>query len=868
MPLDQDINLEDASPLQSEVLGSDHVFGLRNGGNARWSVEQVAAFARAGLEATALTPAAALALATATAAAPAPRLVPGTLYILTPRLDPQGQPLPDVRIRAASETQLEPQGLLMQEPPMEVSYDLATDTTSPVRFYLSPLLPDVAAGDSSAKAANTKYVQREIAAFATANNLIRLNSDCYYTSITGQLLGFSDLGAAIASLDAETRQYRGGLNKSATAILYLNRYSGFNAPAGAAAVPPTTRFLLVGTGVDPVGVNNYDYTGLRVVGATRVNFFGGPLYLHANGVTPLQGGSVANLVFQAATTPELTITDCLVEQWSNPGGTATPCTVTLTGRSRVPAEAPVGITVIDNTTVSRPLAANGGTAITENTPGFFTATSDAAKNFFTAGSLSLHEALEKVPNAGITGYQLIPAGHWAAGDPPQDLVTVNAALEYLHGRTSGGGTGGTGSTKPVVILLLGNSLYAYGFDNSGNRLIPKAVNMSTGPTANSVASYVQARLARPTGQEAVVTLAYAGQGPAQWNTQAYDGNVSADYGQDLRDFLAAYPPTQYDIRCHLHFWENVPGTRTEAQGTQDYATMFNLLNQAGITRISQGPPVYRTDQYATPIEASKTYAGELQNFVAAYAAPATQSQYGYYWVPGTVTPELASTDYPSSTYCVGDQVHYSQLGNQREARNVVAGTLHYGGTLSYTAEGAAAPGSTSTSTTPDVVMKNMQNTTVSGRRATGNAGIAQFSGIANSTMKLTGTGTLRAVIQPVNTGILVGIASVRSTTNSPNYYAELQAAEYVDGGNNQDNYSGGTRKYQGQGPRVETIVDFVLTQDASNANQYACQININNAAHGPAFSIPKAQYFLSTALSGGEFVDCYYISGPLTASGY
>lgn len=76
-----------------------------------------------------LTPAAALALATA--AAPAAKLVPGTLYILTPRLAAQGQPLPDVRIRAASETQLEPQGLLMQAGgPVLVGYDLATDKTS------------------------------------------------------------------------------------------------------------------------------------------------------------------------------------------------------------------------------------------------------------------------------------------------------------------------------------------------------------------------------------------------------------------------------------------------------------------------------------------------------------------------------------------------------------------------------------------------------------------------------------------------------------------------------------------------------------------------------------------------------------------
>ena len=54
----------------------------------------------------------------------------GRLYIITLRADDSNSPLEDVRIRALTENELEPTGLVMQEPPVEMKYDLATDMTS------------------------------------------------------------------------------------------------------------------------------------------------------------------------------------------------------------------------------------------------------------------------------------------------------------------------------------------------------------------------------------------------------------------------------------------------------------------------------------------------------------------------------------------------------------------------------------------------------------------------------------------------------------------------------------------------------------------------------------------------------------------
>jgi hypothetical protein len=63
--------------------------------------------------------------------------VPGWLYVLIGRLDANGNPLPDVYVRALSTQTLEPEGYALDNTspaavPEPVAYDLATDTTEPV----------------------------------------------------------------------------------------------------------------------------------------------------------------------------------------------------------------------------------------------------------------------------------------------------------------------------------------------------------------------------------------------------------------------------------------------------------------------------------------------------------------------------------------------------------------------------------------------------------------------------------------------------------------------------------------------------------------------------------------------------------------
>lgn len=82
---------------------------------------------------------------------------PGRLYILTLRVDNTNAQLADVRIRALSPTQLEPTGWLMQNPLRQVSYELATDTTSPTA------LP----GASGITASQLEAVRTTLAASAT-----------------------------------------------------------------------------------------------------------------------------------------------------------------------------------------------------------------------------------------------------------------------------------------------------------------------------------------------------------------------------------------------------------------------------------------------------------------------------------------------------------------------------------------------------------------------------------------------------------------------------------------------------------------------------------------------------------------------------
>lgn len=74
---------------------------------------------------------------------------PGRLYVLVNRLDAQGDPLPDVCVRALSAQQLAPSGYLVDgvTTPQGVSYDLATDTAQlPAPSYTQATINAMLAG--------------------------------------------------------------------------------------------------------------------------------------------------------------------------------------------------------------------------------------------------------------------------------------------------------------------------------------------------------------------------------------------------------------------------------------------------------------------------------------------------------------------------------------------------------------------------------------------------------------------------------------------------------------------------------------------------------------------------------------------------
>lgn len=171
-----------------------------------------------------------------------------------------------------------------------------------------------------------------------------LNSAAYYTST--QLQQFSSLLAAVQAQDAEMVA-AGAV--AATSALYLNR------PGGLTGLPalPATRFFPVGNLFSDQMYIILPTSGLNILGATRIRFLSGPAYLYPNGFQRLQDGSASNLVFMAGTATTLTLTNFIVAAWSNPGGTGTPCTVTLEGTTNAPpAPYPAGITVVDK----RPVA--------------------------------------------------------------------------------------------------------------------------------------------------------------------------------------------------------------------------------------------------------------------------------------------------------------------------------------------------------------------------------------------------------------------------------------------------------------------------------------------------------------------------------
>ena len=113
---------------------------------------------------------------------------PNRLYILINRLDAQGDPLPDVYVRALSSNELEPVGYTIDAlgtPPAPVSYDLATDTATPPsgeppitilnsnQLYTYDTLAAAAASNRAEYSALTitKPVPASVASFSTVASL-------------------------------------------------------------------------------------------------------------------------------------------------------------------------------------------------------------------------------------------------------------------------------------------------------------------------------------------------------------------------------------------------------------------------------------------------------------------------------------------------------------------------------------------------------------------------------------------------------------------------------------------------------------------------------------------------------------------------
>jgi hypothetical protein len=158
---------------------------------------------------------------------------------------------------------------------------------------------------------------------------------------------------------------------------------------------------------------------------------------------------------------------------------------------------------------------------------------------------------------------------------------------------------------------------------------------------------------------------------------------------------------------------------------------------------------------------------------------------------------------------------------------------------------------------------NLARTTISANAVTSDAGIGDFSGIANSTNKLSGKGTKRWVLGQRTNGCFVGLASSRTANGS---YAELAVGCYYDVQGTLDIYQFGTLIYSSKPGTTNAQLDFVVSTHPTDATKYACQVMLNDTAYGPLLTVNQVQLFHTCALGPQAIVTAFDIAGALVAN--
>lgn len=431
-----------------------------------------------------------------------------------------------------------------------------------------------------------------------------------------------------------------------------------------------------------------------------------------------------------------------------------------------------------------------------------------------------------------------------AGSPAADFNAMVAKVNEIIGIQNTT----PAQAKPILFLIIGNSISAYGYDSSGNQTRGFS-NANTAP-GNRVGDYFFSRVTNAGAK--MITLGYPGYAFDEW----ISGKDGINFQQQFQDVITQYGGT-YDIRIMVLMGENGFDRFTAPQQINYAKQALAIMKAAtGVTAVIMMPTVNRVDQYSYTAS-GRLFAVDRTEFDQYFLD--NQASLGIKVAPKSAAPEMTGDGYPTDTvYCI-DGVHPTQLGNKREARIVAAG-YSLTPNVSLSAE-AADGGLGQAATAANFFAMNAKVTAYPGY-VTANSPIDNFAGLAVSQKKLAGNGTLRMVLNilPGASGGMFGIAATKTTVEG---YSHLQEAIYFDSDLNRHAYELGTKVGElGMASITNVAVDFILTDSPSNTAMQMCEVVVAGTRLSLR-QVPRAQYFLSLALSSGVKASGYYVSGSL-----